>query len=176
MEEKKNSSIQNAMIYGLITGVVMIVFHLLMFIMNLYMNRSIQYVSYLLLLAGMVYGTYDYRKKSTGGFMTYGQAFSSLFLIGLFAGILGAIYSFIFASYIHPGIINEIIDQARAGMQDKNMTDDQIETALQYTRKFTSPAMMLIFGLLGYSIISLILGLLAAIFLKKNDPNATPAI
>jgi len=173
MEEKKPSSAANALNYGLITGAVLIVYSLILYIANLYLNKSLGYVGYVFLLGGMVWGTLEYRKKAVNGFLTYGQAFSSCFLIGLFAGILGSIYMFIFAQFINPGFVNEIIDQARVSMQGKNMTDDQIETALEYTRKFTSPVMMMIWGLVGYTLISLVLGLIAAIFLKKVDANAT---
>jgi len=171
MEEKKPSLAINALNYGLITGAVLIVYSLLLYIANLYMNKPLGYISYLFLLAGMVWGTIEYRKKALNGFMTYGQAFSSCFLIGLFAGILGTIYMFVFINYINPGFVNEIIEQARIQMQAKNLNDDQIESALDYTRKFTTPLMMTVWGLVAYSLMSAILGLLAAIFLKKTDPD-----
>ena len=172
MEEKKQSVVANALNFGLITGAVVIVYSLLLYIANLYMNRSLGFVAYVLLLGGMVWGTLEYRKKSMNGFMTYGQAFSSCFLIGLFAGILATIYMFVFVQYIHPGLVNEVIEQTRIKLQEQNMTEDQIESALDYTRKFTTPIMMTIWGLVGYSLISLMLALVAAIVLKKPDPNA----
>jgi hypothetical protein len=173
MEEKKRSLSVNALNYGLITGGVMIVFNLILFISNLYMNQSLGYIGYLFMLGGMVWGTLEYRKKLQNGFMTYGEAFLSCFLIGLFAGILGVIYTVIYTKFINPGFINEIVEQARIKMQAKNnLTEDQIETALDYTRKFTTPLWFAILGLLASAFMSLILGLLAAIFLKKVDPSA----
>jgi hypothetical protein len=176
MEEKKRSVSANALNYGLITGAVLIVYSLILFISNLYLNRSLGYVSYLFMLGGMVWGTLEYRKKNENGLMTYGDAFTSCFMIGLFAGILGTIYIFVFAKFINPGFINEIIEQARVKMQAKNLSEDQIETALDYTRKFTTPLWMIIWGFLIYVLMSLVLGLLAAIFLKKADPNAPKSV
>jgi hypothetical protein len=174
MEEKKHSVSANSLNYGLITGGVMIVFNLILFISNLYMNQSLGYIGYLFRLGGMVWGTLEYRKKLQNGFMTYGEAFSSCFLIGLFAGILGVVYIVIFAKFINPGFINEIVEQARIKMQAKNnLTEDQIETALDYTRKFTTPVWLAIFGLLGSAFMSVVLGLLTAIFLKKTDPGTS---
>lgn len=173
MEEKKRSVTINSLNYGLITGAVIIVYSLLLYIANLYMNKGLGFVAYVFLLGGMFWGTLEYRKKSMNGYMTYGQAFSSAFLIGLFAGIIGTIYMFIFVQYINPGMVNEIIEQTRVKLQDQNLTEDQIESALDYTRKFTTPLMMTIWGLVAYTLISLVLGLLSAIFLKKPDPNAT---
>jgi len=170
--EKKQSVAANALTYGLIAGAVIIVYSLVLYIANIYLNKGVSSISYLFLLAGMVWGTLEYRKKSDNGFMTYGQAFASCFMIGLVAGVLATIYMFIFVQYINPGMINEIIEQARIQMQSQNLTDDQIESALDMTRKFTSPVLITIWGLVAYAGISAILGLLAAIFLKKIDPNA----
>ncbi|MCX6240912.1 MAG: DUF4199 domain-containing protein [Bacteroidetes bacterium] len=173
MEEKKRSVSANALNYGLIAGAAVIVYSLLLYIANLYMNQALGYVGYVILLGVMVWGTLDYRKKTEKGFMTYGQAFTSCFLIGLIAGILASVYMLVFAQFINPGLINEILDKARTQLQEKNLTEEQIEAALVYTRKFTSPLMMMIFGFLAYAVISAILSLLAAIFLKKDDPGAT---
>ena len=108
--------------------------------------------------------------------MTYGEAFISCFLIGLFAGILSTIYIFVFAKFINPGFINEILEQSRAQMQARNMTDDQIETAMEYTKRFTSPIWLVIWGFVAYIFMSLVLGLIAAIFLKKTNSSAPPAL
>lgn len=59
--------------------------------------------------------------------------------------------------------------------QNANLSEEQIETALSYTAKFTTPVMMMVWGFITYIVISAIIGLLAAIFIKKEDPslNAT---
>jgi len=172
MEEKKTSVAANALNYGLITGAVIIVYNLLLYIANLYMNQALGWVAYLFLVGGMVWGTLEYRKKLEGGFLTYGQAFSSCFFIGMIAGILAIIYMFFYVKYINPGIVNEIMEQSRQKLQEKNLTEDQIEAGLEWTRKFTTPGIMTVFGLIAYAFFSALLGLIASIFLKKVDPNA----
>ena len=173
MEDKQKSVISSALVFGLITGAAGIVYHLVMYLANLYLNQYVSWLGYLVVAAGMVYGTLEYRKKQSGGFLTYGKAFSSCFWIGLFAGILSTVYFFIFINFIHPGMVNEIIDQARAQMLEKGqMSEDQIEQALAMQQKFMSPLMMALWGLFAYAIMSAILGLILGIFLKKNDPDA----
>jgi len=177
MEEEKRTPSMNALTYGVIAGVVMIVYSLLLFIANLYLNKWLGYLGFILLIAIMAWGTMDYRKKQMNGFMTYGQAFSSCFMIGLFAAIIGAIYMFIFASYIHPGLQNEIIDQARERLASRpGMSDEMMDNALSYTQKFTTPVMMTIFSLIMYIFWAAVIGLILGIFLKKVDPNKTSVI
>ena len=177
MEEKKRTPSMNALTYGIIAGVVMIVYSLLLFIANLYMNNWLRYVGYILLIAIMAWGTLDYRKKYMNGFMTYGQAFNSCFMIGLYAAIIGTIYTFLFVSYIHPGLQNEILEQTRAQMASKpGMTDEMVDKAMSYTEKFTTPAMMTIFSLIFNIFWSAVIGLLLGIFLKKIDTTQTNVI
>lgn len=173
MEEKVRSTTTQGLYYGLITGAGLIILSLILFIAGLYMNRWISSISYLVLIGGMVYGTLDYRKTYLNGFMTYGKAFSTCFMIGLFAGLAGAIYTFIFAQFIHPGFVQEILDKAREQMVtgNPNMSEEQMDTALAWTAKFTTPIMMMIWGFISYALISAVIGLLAAIFLKKEDPS-----
>ena len=171
MEEKKRSMAPNALNFGLMTGAAIIIYSLLLYITNLYMTDALGYIGYIILLGGMFWGTLEFRKKTETGFIAYGQAFSSCFLIGIIAGVLVSVYMFIFAQYIHPGFVGEVLEKTRIKLQEKNMTEDQIDAALEWTRKFTTPMMMLIFGFLAYAVFSAILGLIAAIFLKKVDPN-----
>jgi hypothetical protein len=151
----------------------MIVFSLIMFLLDLYLNRTINWIGYVFLIAGMVWGTLEYRKKYANGFLTYGKAFGSCFWIGLFAGVLSSVYLFVFIQFIHPGFINELLDQTRATIASSSpeMTEEQIEQAVSISAKFMSPVMMTVWGLVTYTAISAIIGLILAIFLKKEDPS-----
>jgi hypothetical protein len=178
MEEKKRSVSSNGLFYGLITGGAMIVLSLILFLLDLYMNRAVNWISYLVVIGGMVWGTLEYRKKYSNGFLTFGKAFSSVFMIGLFAGIVSSIYLYIFIQFIHPGFVNELLDQARANilLSNPNMSDEQIEEAVSMSAKFMSPVMMVVWGLVTYAILSAIAGLILAIFLKKEDPSLKATI
>jgi hypothetical protein len=175
MEEKTRSSTQNALYYGLITGAALVVFNLILYITDQYMNKYLGYFAYFILVAVMFWGTFEYRKTYMNGFMSYGKAFSSCFMIGLFSAIIVAVYSFIFAQFIYPGFTEEILEKARESMMNSNqqMSQEQLDTALEWTRKFTSPVMMALWSFVAYLFFSAILALLASIFLKKEDKSLT---
>jgi hypothetical protein len=174
MEEKKTSLGMNSLTYGCYTGIALIAFTLIMYLANLYMNQVLQYLSFLLLIAGMVIGTLQYRKLHLNGFMTYGQAFTSAFLIGLFAAILSTVFTYFYVKYINTGLIDEILVAARQKMEAKagTMSQEQIDQALSWTERFMTPVWMTIWGLLGTAFWSAVFSLVLAIFLKKKDPNA----
>ena len=178
MEEKQRSTTQNGIYYGLITGAALAVFSLILYITGQYMNKTLGYFSFVLLIGGMVYGTLEYRKNYANGFLSYGKAFSSCFMIGLFAGLVTGIYAYIFGEFIYPGYANEILEKARESIMNsgREMSEDQIDTALEYTRKFTTPIMMAIWSVVTYAIFSAIIGLILGIFLKKEDPSLNTTV
>ena len=165
----------NALYYGILTGAASIVLALVLYIAGLYMNRWLQNISLLILIAGMAWGTLEYRKKYLNGFISYGKSFTSCFLIGLFAGILGALYVFVFAKFIYPGFTHEILEKSQQAMLEKNpnLTDDQIEMGMKYVRFFTTPVMMAVWGLLANVFFSVVIGLILSIFIRKEDKALT---
>jgi hypothetical protein len=173
MEPKPRSNTTNALYFGILTGAAMIVYSLILFIADAYMINGLNYIGYLLLIGGMIWGTLEYRKKYSGGFLPFGKAFSSCFMIGLFAGILASVYMFIFAQFIHPGLSGEILERSREQIlaRSPDITDDQLQQALLWTKRFTTPIMMMIWGFIMYVIASLIFGLILAIFLRKEDKS-----
>jgi len=178
MEEKVRTTTTQGLYYGLITGAGLIILSLILFIAGLYMNKMVSSISYLVLIAGMVYGTLDFRKTYSHGFLTYGKAFSLCFKIGLFASIAAAIYGFIFAQFIHPGFVQEILDQSRESILKSNpeISEEQMEMALEWTARFTTPVMIMVWGFIMNTIASAVIGLLAALFLKKEDPSLKAAL
>jgi len=178
MEEKPKSAASNALFYGSLTGVVAIIYSLLLYLFDQSFNNWLVNVAILIFIAGMILGTVQYRNKYLNGFMTYSQAFGSCFLIGLFAAIVGSIYSFIFFNFIDPGMIQQMNDIARERMlsQTPEMTEDQVDKAMSFTRMFTNSYAIPIMSLIVNTIISVVLGLIIAIFIKKEDKSLTPTI
>jgi hypothetical protein len=178
MEEKQTSLGLHTLIYGVGTGLVLIVFSLIMYVLNLYMNTTLGYVSFLFMVAGMVYGSMQYRKVQMKGFMTYGQAFSTNFLIGLFATIVSTIFFYFYIKYINTGFMQELLDVTRQKMEAKagNMSQEQMDQAMMWTERFMSPVWMMVWGFLGNAFWAAIFSLVISIFIKKKDPNAAPMI
>jgi hypothetical protein len=174
MEEKQTSLGIHTLIYGVGTGLVLIVYTLIMYVANLYLSQTMQYLSFVVLIAGMVIGSIQYRKVALKGFMTYGQAFSVNFLIGLFATIVSVIFIFFYVKYINTGMLDELLAQARIKIEAKagNMSQEQLDQAMSMTERFMTPVGMVIWGFLGNAFWAAVFSLIISIFIKKNDPNA----
>ena len=101
--------------------------------------------------------------------MSYGKAFTSNFLIGLYSAIIGAIFMFILYKFIDPTLLASIKETAiDAAMQkNPNVTQEQLEKTMSFVM---SPIFFLIGGLFGGAIFAAILSLLVSIFHKKEQP------
>ncbi len=175
METKAQSPAGNALLYGAIVGVISILYTLILYLANLYMINWLQYISLIFMIGGMVLGTLNYREKIAGGYLTYGKAFLSNFLIGLFAAILSSIFFFFYVKYINTGLIDEMMEVGRQKMEAAgNLSEEQLDKAVSIQSKFMSPVVMTLTGIVFNAFVSVVLGLIVALFLKKEDKNLQP--
>ena len=85
------------------------------------------------------------------------------------AAFLFAIFNLVF-NLIFPEFLDEILGHTRQIMlkQNPNMTEDQIETAISITKKFSSPLFSVPTTLLTFSFLGLIYSLIIGLIVKKD--------
>jgi len=169
MEEKKPTLSINSLTYGLLTAIVVSLYSILLMSMDV-QSKSFGYISYLFIIIGMVYGSKNYREKTLGGYMTYGDALKSCTYIAVFIAAVSGIFIYIYTN-IDNSFIEKAIVKAQEEMEAKNMEDEQIEIAIGYTRKFMQPFWMGVITFISYSFLGFVLGLIVAAFVKKENPN-----
>ncbi len=166
---------KNAQYYGLMVGFAMIVFGVILYAFDMSTNRALSFLTYVFLIAGMYIGSKKYRTSYTEGYLSYGKAFKSNFLIGLFASLLVLVWTFIFFKFIDKGIITQILEKSQEGMLESNpnLSEEELNMGMKYVKMFTTPVMMSVIGLLSNLFFSVIFGLIVAIFVKKEDSAAS---
>jgi hypothetical protein len=173
MENNRTPAWKHSFTYGMGTGVVLIAISLILYVMdvNTFENRWIGWVSNIFLFAGMTISAINYRNKELNGYMTYGQSFSVHFLTGLFAGILSGIFMIFFMAFLGDEIKQMAMENAEQEVlkRNPNASDQELEMALKFTDMFTGPAMMGAMTVLSSAFFAAIYGLIASIFVKKED-------
>ena len=167
--ENKPSTLVVSLGYGVIIALAIIVFSLILFLMNLSQGSGLEYLSYLILLAGIFLAQLNYRNKYLGGYIEYGKAFTLGLLTSLFIAIIMGIYTYIFFQYIDPGAMEEGMALAEQKMMDRGMSDMEVEQGMAMARKFQSVGMFTFFAVLGNLLIGMVFSLITAIFVKKED-------
>lgn len=162
---------------GLVLGGVSIVLFLIMAIIQGGMMFSLVMgiISLIFIIALPIYFIRRQRAAS-GGFISFKDAFLTAFIGLIISGVIYLIFSFVYANYIDPSYIDNLVNQQVAGsmkFMKGNMPEDQMVTALTKMENdirhgFTLSGMLRTFGimLIAYAILSLIL---AAILKKKTD-------
>jgi uncharacterized membrane protein len=167
-EQPKVSPMKTSMRYGLIGGLVMVVISLLLYLLNLHEITWLSTVVMLGVLGVFIYlGLVEHRDKDLGGYMKYGRGVGTGTLIAVFMGIIGAVYLYIFLSFIDQSVITDALNKTREAMVEKDMSDEDIEQALRFTGMFMTPWAMAIMSIFGYAFYGVIEALIISIVVKK---------
>lgn len=168
---KSCTLMNNSLKYGLFTGLAVILLSLLLYVMDLNGASWAQYISLLVLLAGVIMGTLAFRDKCNGGYISYGRSLGSGVIISLVVGVIMSIYTYLFFSFFDPGELLKLAQVAEEKMLEKGLTDDQVDQAMSMTKMLMTPAFIAISGLFSMLLWGTIFSLLASIFIKKNDDS-----
>jgi hypothetical protein len=158
--------------YGLILGVLSIAYFIIMNLLGVDMSQGIGRWAGLVFTIGSLFLAQKYFKDNGDGFMSFGQGFGIGFWIALIATPLSSAFSYIYMKFIDQGFVQQLLDRTREQMEEKgNLSEEQIDQAMQMTSKFMTPESILIFGLIGGFIITLVCALIVTIFTQKKAPE-----
>ncbi|MEO8174805.1 MAG: DUF4199 domain-containing protein [Sediminibacterium sp.] len=157
---------------GLVLSLVMIVFGLVMYYSGLWLNKSVSWIQYVIIIVGIIIADTGFAKQKSGN-VTFGNVFAHGFKATAAMIVIMVVYSFIAIKFIYPDMIDAVINQSRAEMEKKgNMTEEQISQAMGMVQKFFVPFMIggiiLIFGICGA------IGSLVGAGIAKKNPNYNP--
>ncbi|KAA3435910.1 DUF4199 domain-containing protein [Rufibacter hautae] len=156
--------------YGIMTGFASIIFSLVLYLTGLHLNKGVTYLGTIIPIVGIILA-YRYYKKENGGFMSYGQGLGTGTILATVSGVLSGIFTYIYLKFIDSNIIEQIRNASIEEMENKGMSDEQIEQATSMTEKFTTPEMMFLFGIVAAVILGFILSLIIAAIMKRSRPE-----
>ena len=163
---------------GLILGLVGIVYSLVVYFLNMYLNKAQGYVFMLVEFAVLFFLVKSYRDNFRHGMITYGDALGVSIIICLYYAIIMAIFTYILYTVIDSGLLDKQLAMAEEMMQKKGMPQSTIDAGMSIQRKMMKPAFMAPFSILGNMILGLIMSLIVAAFVRKegNPLLDTPTI
>lgn len=165
----KISLVNHALRYGLYTAAAFVLFSLLLYSVDVSRTGWVNYLSFVILIIGIVIATIAYRDKINSGFLSYGRCLSIGVLISLVVGIVMAIYSYVFFSYFDPGALDKLLEASEQEMINRGMSDEEIDLAMPFTEKMMSPVFLSITSLLSMVLYGTVFSLITSIFIKKED-------
>lgn len=174
METQTASIKKIALYYGLLLGLISIVFSVIVYVTGNHLDRPwwVSLVSFIIMAGALYYGIKAFKDES-GGFLSLGEALKAGLAISLIAGIIGAIFNYIFVTVIEPDFVTQMLEVTREKMyeQNPNITEEQAKMGLDMTEKFMSPTMMSMFAIIGTLFFGFIISLVAGLIMKQNRPE-----
>jgi hypothetical protein len=159
-----------ALKYGLIGALASIVFTAVLLISGVNVSGWVGSLGYIILIAFMVIAMKEY-KKMNQGFMSYGQGLGLGTLVALIFGVLGGLFMFVYTSFVDTEYTSNLMDKQRVELEERGMSDEQIDHAIAMGESFSSPAMMIVWSIVGYLLIGFILSLIVAAVMKNSRPQ-----
>ena len=180
MNEQAPSTIQSAVRPGLIIGLVsLVITYIAYFIDSSYLASGYFGLIALVLFFGLIIFFGKEFRKESGGFLTFGTAFSFSFFAILISGVIGLIGNILLFHVIDPTlpqVLGELTFETQLEMMENfGQNPDSMPTeTLDAMREASASNFTLMgqlkafgFGLIAYAIIALILGAI----LKKRDKS-----
>ncbi len=168
-EKEKTSFAGSSLTHGLLTGVGLILLTLLIYLLDLMAIQWLSYLSYAILIAGIIYGTIQFRNEQSGGYISYGRALGYGTLVSVFAACISGLFVYLFYAVIAPDAMEQLKTLAAEKIIETNpeITDEQLDMVL----RFTNPVLMFISTIFSLSFIGFVFSLVTAAFLKRKDPE-----
>jgi hypothetical protein len=154
--------------YGVIAAVIGIVYFLILTSLGLDMQEGAwRWVGYVITIV-MVVLAHKYYKDNNASFMAYGQGVGVAFWLGLISSVINSIFTYVYIKFIDTEFMEGTKQKQIEQMQERGMSDEQIDQAMQISSMFMTPEAIflfaLIFGILG----TVIIGLIVSIFTQKK--------
>ena len=156
-------SLRFGLIAALLTAVAAIIIH----IMGQEYNRSISSITLLIpvILVFICLSTY---KKDNDNRLSFGRGFKTGFVMFVFCALFYIVYFIIYVKVIHPGFIDGLMEMTIGKMEDKGMSDEEVEMAMSFSRKMMTPLVMSVMSFITYSAIGALVALIASAIQKTN--------
>jgi len=176
-DKSKPSVLVAGLIYGALLGAISVIVSVIFYVLGMTMSNTEKYVSIAISVILLVYFLYMYRQEYLGGYAKYGELIAPGVLFALVSGIISAIYLIVLIKWIDPSVQTIIDDKTLEAMMKQfakrgiNPSSEEIDSMMEKTKVFRGPIVTSISAIFGSAFFGAVISLIAAIFLKKENPN-----
>ena len=164
----QNSITKNAANYGLILGLAIVIYTLVLHFLGAGQNQVAAWANMVFMVVAIQVGTKNLRDKIQDGYINYGRAVGSGMLIILFSSIIHAFFIYLFYTYLSPESLQNVFTAMEESMMQQGSSDDEIEMTVKLLKSVTTPLSMAFATIISSAFWGLIISLITSAFLKKE--------
>jgi hypothetical protein len=170
-ETEKTSVSQMGIRSGVVYGLIMIIYSLILNFTGLAMNQTMGYLSWVIIIGAVIWAHIEY-KKANGGFMEYSEGLGLGIITILIGGLISGVFSVIYMTLIDNNFIKNMLTQIREQLDKQpNLNDEQIDAVMKFYEWMFQPHWLFLIGLLSSAIVGLIISAIVSIFTQKSNPD-----
>jgi hypothetical protein len=156
--------------FGLISAVFSIIYFIVMMMAGVDMQGPAGWVGWIV-AAVLIFLAHKYYKDNGNGYMSYSQGISIAFWMGLVSAAISNVFTYIYVKFVDESFLTMIKDKQIEKMQEKGMSDDQIDQAMKFTEMFMKPEAVVIMGFIMGVISAVLIALIVTLFTQKKNPD-----
>jgi hypothetical protein len=168
--ENNTTPLKIGLRYGLIVGLVMIIYSIILNVTGLNLNPAMGYMSYVILII-FIFLAHNTFKKEGDGYMSIGQGLGIGMITSSIGGVLSSVFSTIYITIIDPSILDKIKDMQIEKMEEQGIDEATIQKSLEMAEWFMSPIGLFISGLVGILFVGFVISLIISLITKKDNPQ-----
>ena len=168
------TKVTTPVIKGLIISMILIVIGLAIYFTGQVANKSLGYLQYLILFAGILWGCIFYAKQLNGN-VSFGNVFAHGFKTTAVVTVILVLYTVLALTVLFPEMKDKLVEQAELEMEKQSMSDSQREQAVSMMKNYMMP-----FAIAGILFFFMVIGLIASLIgaaaanKKPLDPFQQP--
>lgn len=167
---EKVSSARIALKWGLIYGIIGIVYNTIAYNTGLWKNWIIGLLAILILLFSTLYLAFNEYKTLNSGFMTFKEGLGLGMLTITTGGILSVLFDNFYRQYIDPSLLEQQIEMMTEQYESMGLSEAQIEEAVQKIEISAGSGLGFLWGVLGAIFVGFIASLIMSAIMKKDKP------
>lgn len=169
LQNPQNPFLPTALRFSIIISGIGILLTIIFFLFDMDTSQMAQNVGFLVLIVGMIVGIREYRDKVNHGFIEYSQVLLIGVAIAVITSVFLSLFGVVYVEFINPDLIEQVIIQEEEKMIEQGMSDEQIEMAISFIRKFSDPLFSIPMSVIIYGILGLIVSAIAGAFIKNSN-------
>ncbi|NNF02714.1 MAG: DUF4199 domain-containing protein [Bacteroidia bacterium] len=168
MENSQISASSIGIRFGMIGALISIIFSVVVYLMSWQMQSWQQWLPYILLFIIVFLAVKSFRETKEENLISFGECFKVGMIVTGVMVLVSMIWVYVYMQFIDPELVEMIMEKQITQMEDRGMSDEQIEQALSMSENFMSPPMMAIFAGVAQGIAGAIISLIVAAFMQKK--------
>jgi len=156
--------------YGLYLGIILTIYSLALQISGLATNEALGYLGYVVLIVLMVIAHKTFKNEGDG-FMSYSQGLGIGTLMALMGALISTPLSYLYVKFFDSSFLQAIKDKAIGDMEQKGMSDAEIESAMEIASSFMTAEILFPIAFIAFIFFGFIISLIVSAFTKNSNPQ-----